>query len=324
MKTSTMWKSELAAMVAALTAVAIAGAAQPQEGKAPAPPQPAAAAGKTIVFLWQVDHHPNEATCLLLKHCLKNSPNVKGLRCEIHEVWPKDPNTLDDAAAIVVYCDREKETAKEHVIFTEDHSRHLDKLTAKGVGLVVGHYSLYGNPKGLDGAKIQEWVGAYYQWAVSQHAQYRSSMAFCPASPDHPICRGWKEFALPHNEAYWNLQFAEDDRTAPILTGAYPQGWIDRLKRDKRFGPKSTVTAWALERPSGGRGVGIGIGHYYDNWLNDDLRKMTLNAIVWAAGIEVPKEGVESTVPDELKKPKPLRKTPKPAPKPAPAPASAP
>jgi hypothetical protein len=33
-------------------------------------------------------------------------------------------------------------------------------------------------------------------------------------------------------------------------------------------------------------------GHFYDNWKNDNFRRMILNAIVWAAKVEVPSSGV--------------------------------
>jgi len=55
--------------------------------------------------------------------------------------------------------------------------------------------------------------------------------------------------------------------------------------------------AWAYERPGGGRGVGFTGGHYHWNWGHDDLRKLMLNAIVWTAGADVPRNGVASKSP---------------------------
>ena len=51
--------------------------------------------------------------------------------------------------------------------------------------------------------------------------------------------------------------------------------------------------AWAAERPDGGRGFGFTGGHFHRNWGDDNFRKLVLNAIVWAAGDEVPQCGVE-------------------------------
>ena len=51
---------------------------------------------------------------------------------------------------------------------------------------------------------------------------------------------------------------------------------------------------WGIDRKDGGRGVGFTGGHYHRNWAINDFRKIVLNAIVWVAGIDVPKNGVAS------------------------------
>ena len=61
--------------------------------------------------------------------------------------------------------------------------------------------------------------------------------------------------------------------------------------------PEKQVVAWAVERAGGGRGVGFTGGHFHKNWLNGDLRKMMLNAILWTAKVPVPEGGVKSRVP---------------------------
>jgi len=57
--------------------------------------------------------------------------------------------------------------------------------------------------------------------------------------------------------------------------------------------------AWAAERPHGGRGFGYTGGHYHTNWGNDDARKLVLNGILWIAHVDVPTNGVTSTVTEE-------------------------
>jgi type 1 glutamine amidotransferase len=56
--------------------------------------------------------------------------------------------------------------------------------------------------------------------------------------------------------------------------------------------------AWAYERTSGGRGFGFTGGHNHDSWQEDNYRKVMLNAILWTAGMDVPKNGVTSSAPD--------------------------
>src|SRR4051794_39864305 len=47
--------------------------------------------------------HEYEKSVRLLKHCIDNSPDVKGVKTEVHlNGWPDDPRTLDDADTIVL------------------------------------------------------------------------------------------------------------------------------------------------------------------------------------------------------------------------------
>jgi hypothetical protein len=59
---------------------------------------------------------------------------------------------------------------------------------------------------------------------------------------------------------------------------------------------------WVVERPGGGRGFGCTGGHDHWNWASDNFRKTLLNACVWIAHGEVPKDGVSSKTPslDEM------------------------
>jgi type 1 glutamine amidotransferase len=69
---------------------------------------------------------------------------------------------------------------------------------------------------------------------------------------------------------------------------------------------------WVRQRPDGGRGFGFTGGHTHANWGDDNQRKVVLNAILWVAGVEVPRDGVASTVtPAQLA----ANLDPKPAPK---------
>ena len=62
--------------------------------------------------------------------------------------------------------------------------------------------------------------------------------------------------------------------------------------------PKKQTVAWAVERKDGGRGVGIVMPHYYQNWKIDDLRTMILNSIYWSAKQEIPADGIKASLPD--------------------------
>ena len=54
--------------------------------------------------------------------------------------------------------------------------------------------------------------------------------------------------------------------------------------------------AWVYERHDGGRAFALTGAHYHKNWGDDSFRKLVLNALLWTAKLEVPKDGVTFTV----------------------------
>jgi trehalose utilization protein len=106
------------------------------------------------------------------------------------------------------------------------------------------------------------------------------------------------------------MRFIED-RTGftPILTDVPPMETLKRPDGMRSGNPsvrkavangESQHVAWAYERPSGGRGFGFTGGHNHVSWQDDNYRKVMLNAILWTAGMEVPKNGVTSSAPDHV------------------------
>ena len=57
---------------------------------------------------------------------------------------------------------------------------------------------------------------------------------------------------------------------------------------------KPQHTAWAYERPDGGRGFGFTGYHRYENLKDESFRKLLLNAVAWTAKLEVPEDGIPS------------------------------
>ena len=92
----------------------------------------------------------------------------------------------------------------------------------------------------------------------------------------------------------------------PILTDVPPAQTLKRPDGARSGNPavrkavangESQHVAWAYERTGGGRGFGFTGGHVHMNWQHDDNRKLMLNAILWTANVEIPKEGVLSKTP---------------------------
>jgi hypothetical protein len=274
---------------------------------------------KKIVFLWsKSDHgHPNEQGCWLFKHCLENSSNIKGIKCQMYEGWPEHTAVLDDAATIVIYSEGINEEMKKagepHPIFNSPQRlEYLDKLMKKGTGMVCIHYTLCGSRQ-LEAPKLLDWVGAYYDFAGygSRHFAMHKPQLCQRSAPDHPISHGWKDFTLDQHELYHNLRFKQTTRALPFLVVPYFEGIhgpylptpiVTAAFKDKDTNEmKQYVIGWALQREDGGRGFGFGGGHFYSIWMNEDCRKMILNAIIWTAKIQVPADAVLSSVPEQLK-----------------------
>ena len=127
--------------------------------------------------------------------------------------------------------------------------------------------------------------------------------------PDHPITRGVSPFEL-NDEWYYHMRFIEGMKgVTPILTALPPASSLVRPDGLRSGNPdvrkavangESQHVAWAYERPDGkGRGFGFTGAHNHVSWKDDNFRKVVLNAILWTAHVDVPKNGVPSRTPTD-------------------------
>ena len=83
---------------------------------------------------------------------------------------------------------------------------------------------------------------------------------------------------------------------------------------------RAEAMLWTVENPRSGRGFGFTGGHFHDNWQDDNFRKVVLNTMLWIAKVDVPADGVNSSVSaeelDANLDPKKKRKKKKAKPKP--------
>ena len=244
---------------------------------------------KVVLIAGKTDHqsgtHEHETIVSMLKECLDTSPNVKGIKTEVvfNGGWPKDPNILNDADTILICADG----WERHPLGKPERMEKMRNLMNRGVGLVCIHFALAPMGKAKAEPEFQpdflEWLGGYYQEGYSIHSIYTTESK--PVANNHPITYGLKPWTTK-NEYYYRIRFKQDDkRRVPILTSMLPP--------DK---PTEQVIAWAVDRQDGGRGFGFTGGHFISNWNVESFRKMVLNAVLWTAKVEVPKEGVQSVV----------------------------
>jgi hypothetical protein len=225
-----------------------------------------------------------------------------------------DEKTLANTDAVFIYADG----GAKHPAVVDGHLDTLRALMAKGVSFGCGHYGVEVVPDQA-GQEFKEWIGGHYENQFSCNPIWEADYK---QFPEHPITRGVKPFTTK-GEWYFNLRFRDDLKgLTPILVakpsdatrdGPYvsPPGPYAHIQAAKG---RDEVMMWSTERADGGRGLGFTGGHFHLNWGNDQQRKLMLNALVWLAKAEVPKNGVESKVTEtELR----ANLDPKPAPKPA-------
>jgi type 1 glutamine amidotransferase len=261
------------------------------------------AARKKIVLIAGPDshgkgeHEHNGGSTLLAKALNDSLPGAAAV--VVHNGWPQDESVLDDADAIVFYCDG----GGDHLALP--HAAKLDKLVAKGVGIVNLHFALE-VPQGESGGRFLKWIGGYFEINWSVNPVWDAHFA---RFPDHPVARGVKPFNIT-DEWYYHMRFPPDMKgVTPILQALPPESTLNRpdgthsnnpAVREAVIAKKEMQTlAWAFERPDGSRGFGFTGGHIHKNWQNDNFRKLVLNAIAWTAGIDVPAQGVPSATPTD-------------------------
>jgi hypothetical protein len=177
---------------------------------------------------------------------------------------------LDDAATVVMFCDG----GGGHLVM--NHLDEFDKLARKGVGLACIHYAVE-VPTGKAGDLMKSWIGGYFEtfWSVNP-----DWVGHFSKFTNHPVARGLGPFKI-NDEWYYHMRFQDHMKgVSPILTAVPPdethrQGNDSHGANPHVFARKGMPehTAWAYQRPDGGRGI------------------------VWTAGLEVPAGGVPSKTP---------------------------
>ena len=246
--------------------------------------------------------HEYLKTARLLKVLLDRA-GIKNLEAEIvYNGWPTNEADLDTADTIVFISDGMQWLPWS---FTPQRIAAIQKQIDRGCGFFSFHFPLY------IPYKFQEqglaWNGGYIEYDGPKHPQMYFTQETLTAdvvfpTPTHPILSGVKPFRLK-DEFYYKATFVDQGIT-PLLR-------VPELPADPKVfpgplaGPREQVVSWAFDRPkapgakTAGRSVGATLGHFYEDWQNDDFRKFVLNAIVWTAQMKVPKDGVPSIYLDD-------------------------
>jgi hypothetical protein len=272
---------------------------------------PVRTADKRIVLIAGRPSHPAgmhefRAGCLLLQKALAGFP---GVTVDVYDMgWPAkevdgaradDSAALDTADAVLIFADGRR----GHPALQNQRMAVMDALEAKGVGLGFAHYAVDVDA-GAPGEAMQRWNGGYYENLWSVNPMWKPEFN---KFPNHPITRGVKPFST-HDEWYFNMRWPEKfppkAKMTPLLVakpsdevrkGPYvsPRGPFDHIIAASG---RDEIMMWAYERPNGGRSFGFTGGHTHANWGDPNQRKIMLNALLWIAKVDVPRNGVEDKI----------------------------
>lgn len=260
-----------------------------------AQPAPAKADKRIILIAGGASHgfgaHDHKAGCYLLAKRINEIPGYEA--AVYYKKWP-DASAFDGANAVVVYADG----GGGHVAIP--HMKELDALSDKGVGVGFIHYAVE-VPKGEAGESWLKWTGGYFEpnWSINPHwtADFNKL-------PQHPVANGVKPFKI-NDEWYYNMRFRPDMEGVTAILSAVPPETVKGSDAAHNGTPElhqrkgvSEHVMWVSENKNGSRGFGFCGGHDHANWVNDNFRKVVLNAILWSAKGEVPAGGVESKRPE--------------------------
>jgi len=237
-----------------------------------------AGAQTKVIFVGKEPDHPFGThmymhTGNMLSKCLALT---NGVETVVSQGWPKDASVLDGASTIVIYA---KPAAE--MLLDAPHRDQVDALMKKGVGLVTIHWASSVRKENFEriGPKWLSYMGGTW---VSNVGLHTGKSPLKQLQPDHPICRGWKEYEL-HDEYYLNPTIT--DEATPLLQ-VTAKG-------------RPVVVGWAYERPGGGRSFATTLGHFYRNFRQEEFRRMIVNAILWSAQVEIPQSGATVNLSEE-------------------------
>lgn len=232
-------------------------------------------------------NHEFRAGAIFLARTLNaHYPKVRAV-VHPHDKMPKD---LAHADAVVVLLNHGGLAANNPAIQT---------AMARGAGFVAIHFGVEVE-KGKQGDNYLQWMGGYFEtfWSVNPFWTPKFDKI-----PEHETTRGVKPFSV-NDEWYYHMRFVKDMKGVTPILSALPDLKTVSAKPSDRGGNPNVFEAvkagqpqhmaWAYERPDGGRGFGFTGYHRYDNLKEESFRKLLLNAVAWAAKLEVPADGVPS------------------------------
>ena len=222
--------------------------------------------------VYKPGEHEYVAGCAVLADLLKQTPGVAPV---LALDWPKKPETLAGAKAVVMLFDG----GDKHGLLTGDRMAQVQKLADDGAGLVHLH-QLIDYPKEL-GDRARDWMGGAFEKGHSQRAHWVSEFS---RFAEHPVSRGVTPFKIDDGWLYKLKFVSKMQGVTPLLRTVSPKAANQELNDD-------TIVAWLYERANGGRSFTFTGTHLHNSLAEEGYRRFLINSILWTAKIEVPKDG---------------------------------
>ena len=242
--------------------------------------------GKTVLLVaGSKSHGPGDheffAGTAILMNLLKQTPGVWPIMAR--DGWPKNEKLIDTADVLMFYMDGRG----GHPVVKGDRMERIQKRMDAGAGWVNLHYAVDYLPQ--HGKKVLGWMGGYYEPDYSINPHWDAAVR---SLPKHPVANGVKPFTI-RDEWYYTMRFLDDTRHVTPILQALPPDPTRTTKASKARAGQIETIAWAYDRPDGGRGFGFTGGHFHRNWADENFRRVVVNAILWAAKVEVPEGGAK-------------------------------
>jgi hypothetical protein len=234
---------------------------------------------------YKIGEHDYLAGSAALANLLRQTPGIVPV---IAVDWPTKPEeTFAGARAVVMFCDG----GDKHPFLKEDRLARIERLAADGVGLMALH-QIDDVPKEL-GDRTRALLGAAWEKGFSQRGHWVTTFS---TFSGHPAFRGVAPFTIDDGWLY-QLRFVPDLKgVTPLLRSAPPKAPASLESGG------GTIVSWTYDRPGGGRSFIFTGAHLHKSLAEEGYRRLLVNGILWAAGVEIPEAGAPvALAPGDLK-----------------------
>ncbi len=239
--------------------------------------------------------HEHAAGLRVLADSLRHAS--RRITTEIIQGWPSHIESVQNADAVVIYCDGKE----NHLAFEASKRHQIAEVLTSGGGLVAIHYAT----EMLNDESGDHWrdlLGGHFETNYSVNPHW---VAEFESFETHPSNHGLEPFRIK-DEWYFNMRFSKKGKLTPVLRAIAPESTMSRPDGDHSGNPfarKSVAAgelqtvAWAFEPDIGGRSFGFTGGHNHWNWSDRNQILLLTNAIRWAAGEEIESSGATALTP---------------------------